>query len=135
MARWWTNCSLVTGFSGPRVRAFRKQLNKSERNPCFPDSKVPPGMPGCCVPLCTNSFKKGYIMAQFPRDPSRRQIWASYVWRDDWTPTDASTICEVNFITVAIRIICLSLYEFFYSYRRTSPQRCGKEVVQMGNAN
>ncbi|KYN50161.1 THAP domain-containing protein 4 [Cyphomyrmex costatus] len=54
-------------------------------------------MPGCCVPNCTNSAAKGFLMKHFPRNPERRIQWTINIPRANWTPTDSSCICEVHF--------------------------------------
>ncbi|XP_077512561.1 uncharacterized protein LOC144123634 [Amblyomma americanum] len=54
-------------------------------------------MTGCCVPLCTGSWKKGLRTFRFPRDPERRKKWEAQVEREKWKATDTSKICERHF--------------------------------------
>ncbi|XP_065280812.1 THAP domain-containing protein 1-like [Dermacentor albipictus] len=54
-------------------------------------------MTGCCVPLCTGSWKKGLRTFRFPRDPERRKKWEAQVKREKWKATDTSKICERHF--------------------------------------
>ena len=52
-------------------------------------------MTGCSAVNCNNSAKKGYVMKVFPRDPERRAKWEANVGRKNWSPTNASYLCEV----------------------------------------
>lgn len=54
-------------------------------------------MPGCAAIGCSNSAAKGFFMKRFPRDPVRRKLWASKMFRDKWQPTDNSVLCETHF--------------------------------------
>ncbi|CAH1394693.1 unnamed protein product [Nezara viridula] len=54
-------------------------------------------MVGCCAVGCTNSTQKGVNMKRFPSDPERRKVWSEKVDRKNWTPTDASRLCEAHF--------------------------------------
>ncbi|XP_034934272.1 SET and MYND domain-containing protein 4-like [Chelonus insularis] len=54
-------------------------------------------MGGCCVPGCSNSSKKKFIMKVIPRDPERRRKWIENIGRKNWVPSDRTYICEVHF--------------------------------------
>ncbi|XP_077519843.1 uncharacterized protein LOC144129587 [Amblyomma americanum] len=54
-------------------------------------------MPGCCVPLCAGSAKKGARCFRFPRDEGRRKIWEAKVKRENWKANDNAKICERHF--------------------------------------
>ncbi|GAB1866378.1 THAP domain-containing protein 4 [Camponotus japonicus] len=54
-------------------------------------------MTGCCVPQCFNSSQKGFIMKRFPKNPTRKALWATCVSRLNWTPSDNAYICEIHF--------------------------------------
>ncbi|XP_066595441.1 putative histone-lysine N-methyltransferase 1 [Prorops nasuta] len=54
-------------------------------------------MTGCCVPGCSNSTRKGFIMKVIPRDLCRREQWIKNINRKNWTPKERTYICEVHF--------------------------------------
>ncbi|XP_018405836.1 PREDICTED: uncharacterized protein LOC108782153 isoform X2 [Cyphomyrmex costatus] len=49
-------------------------------------------MPGCCVPGCTNSNRKGFLMRNFPSNPDRQKQWLASIDRPNWTPTMHSRV-------------------------------------------
>ncbi|CAH1406768.1 unnamed protein product [Nezara viridula] len=51
----------------------------------------------CCAFGCSNSSEKGFSMKRFPSNPQRRKVWAAKVKRENWTPTNATRICEAHF--------------------------------------
>lgn len=64
-------------------------------------------MPGCSAYGCSNSAAKGFLMKTFPRDPEKRKNWTVKVKRENWYPSNYSTLCEVywSFIMAVIKYI------------------------------
>jgi len=54
-------------------------------------------MPGCSAINCSNSASKGFLMKHFPKDKVRRKLWLVKMKRDNWSPTNYSSLCEVSF--------------------------------------
>lgn len=52
-------------------------------------------MPGCAAIGCSNSYKKGFLMKNFPKEPARRKLWLSKMKRDNWVINNYSCLCEV----------------------------------------
>lgn len=50
----------------------------------------------CCVPHCGNKSDNGYSMRHFPKNPTRRALWAKNINRKNWKPNDYSCICDVS---------------------------------------
>lgn len=55
-------------------------------------------MPYCCVPKCSNSWKKGYSMHRLPRNIERRQEWIKNIKKLNIDQSENWFICEVGFI-------------------------------------
>ena len=52
-------------------------------------------MPCCCAVGCSNRTESGIRLFRFPRNKTRRDLWATQVQRDNWQPSDCSYLCEV----------------------------------------
>nr|XP_012215533.1 PREDICTED: THAP domain-containing protein 4-like [Linepithema humile] len=58
-------------------------------------------MTGCVAPKCFNSSSKGFKMCYFPKDSKRCAEWIQNMGRTNWTPTQHSALCQVQFASTA----------------------------------
>ncbi|KAH8029429.1 hypothetical protein HPB51_000347 [Rhipicephalus microplus] len=53
----------------------------------------------CCVPGCRGNYNNGpkVRLYSFPRDVARKKAWLQAIFREDFTPSVYSKVCELHF--------------------------------------
>lgn len=83
-------------------------------------------MPYCCVPKCTNSWKKKCSMHCLPRNIERKKQWIANIGRCDLDFLKTYFICEVSFIILCKNYINKLYYKHNFNsiYVRVIYQIC-----------